>query len=90
MMQSFSNKSNGDKNETLSIAEYLDVKMKSDTCKIKLVIAINFMTSKNNNDECVMHSNSDNIEMINDKEDEVIEELFQRFFFPDIKLGWKH
>ena len=48
------------------------------------------MTSKNNNDECVMHSNSDNIEMINDKEDEVIEELFQRFFFPDIKLGWKH
>ena len=44
------------------------------------------MTSKDNDDECVMHSKSDNIEMmINDKEDEVTEELF-----PDIKVGWKH
>ena len=55
--------------------------MKSDTSKIKLAIAINFMTSKNNNHECIMHSKSDNIEMINDKEDEVTEELFQSFFF---------
>ena len=36
------------------------------------------MFSKDNNEERVMHSNSDNIEiMINDKADEVTEELFQ-------------
>ena len=61
--------------------------MKSDTSKIKLAIAINFMTSKNNNHECIMHSKSDNIEMINDKEDEVTEELFQIFFFSRYQAG---
>ena len=36
------------------------------------------MSSKGNEKECVMHSRSDNIElMINDREDDVIEELFQ-------------
>ena len=36
------------------------------------------MFSKDNNEERVMHSNSDDIEiMINDKADEVTEELFQ-------------
>ena len=36
------------------------------------------MSCKDNDQECVMHSKNDNEEMIiNDKEDEVIEELFQ-------------
>ena len=49
---------------------------------------MNFMTSKDDNDEeRVIYSNSDNIEiMINDKSDEVVEELFQHFF-PGINLG---
>ena len=42
------------------------------------MIAINFISSKNNDEERVMHSKSDNIEiMINDKADEVIKEPFQ-------------
>ena len=47
--------------------------------KIQLTITINFIPSKNDNDEeHVMHSKSDNIEtMINDEVDEVIEELFK-------------
>ena len=81
--------SNGYRNKTLSIEEYLnkikpclkdminDLK-KSDTWKIHLKIAINFMSSKDNDEECVMHSKSDNIEiMINDKADEVIRKPFQ-------------
>ena len=48
------------------------------TWKIQLTRAINFMLSKDNYEERVMHSRSINIElMINGKEDEVIEELFQ-------------
>ena len=51
---------------------------KSHTRKIQLKIAINFMSSKDNNEECVMHSKSENVKiMINDKEDKVIEEHFQ-------------
>ena len=42
------------------------------------MIEINYMSSKDNYEERVMHSKNDNEEMtINDKEDEVIEELFQ-------------
>ena len=42
------------------------------------MIAINSMSSNNNDDECVMYSKSNNTKMmINDKVDEVIEELFQ-------------
>ena len=50
----------------------------SDTWKIQLTITINFISSKDDNDEKhVMHSNGDNIEiMINDEADEVIEKLF--------------
>ena len=63
-------KSNGDRNKTLSLEEYLnkirpylkgiinDLK-KSDTWKIQLTIAINFMSSKDNDEECVMHLKSD-------------------------------
>ena len=51
---------------------------KTDTWKIQLTIAINFVSSKDNNEECVMHSKSDDIEiMIKDKADKIIEELFQ-------------
>ena len=46
---------------------------KSDTQKIQLTIAINFISSKDIGKEHVMHSKSDNIEiMINEKVDEVI------------------
>ena len=40
----------------------------SDSWKTQLTVAINFISSKNNDEERVMHSKSDNIEiMINDK-----------------------
>ena len=74
---------NGDRNKRLWIEEYFikirpylkdiinDVK-KSDTWKIQLTIAINFASSKDNNEKRVMHSKSDEIEiMINDNEGEV-------------------
>ena len=51
---------------------------KSDTWKIQLKIAIKFMSSKDNDEERVMHSKSDNIEiMVNDKAQWVIEDLFE-------------
>ena len=83
---------NGDGNKTLSIEEYLkkirqylkdimnDVK-KFDLWKIQLTIAINSISSRDTDEERAMHSKSDNMEiMINDKADEVIEELFQSLF----------
>ena len=81
-------KSNGDRNKTLSVEEYLNKirpylkdiinnLKKSDTWKIQLTIANNFISSIDNDEEHVMHSKSDNIEiMINDEADEVIKELF--------------
>ena len=46
--------------------------------EIQLTIAINFMYSKDNDEECVMHSKSDNRKiMINDKADEVSRKLFK-------------
>ena len=75
---------------TLSVEEYLhkirpyskhiiNNLKKSDTWKIDLTIAINFISSKDDNDEeHVMHSKSDKIEiMTNDEADEVTEELFK-------------
>ena len=63
---------------------------KSDTQKIQLTIAISFISSKDNEEERVIHSKSDSIEiMINDKKDEVTEKFFNHFFL-DIKLNWKH
>ena len=45
--------------------------------KIRLAIPNNFISSIDNDEERVMHANSDNIEtMINDEADEVIKELF--------------
>ena len=51
---------------------------KSDPWKIHLTIAINFTFSKDNDEERVMHSKSDNKEnMINEKADKVIKKLFK-------------
>ena len=80
--------SNADRNKTLSIKECLkeikpylkDIKnlRKSDTQKIQLTIAINFICSRDTDNGRVIHSRSDNIElMINDRASDVIEELFQ-------------
>ena len=79
--------SNSDKNKTLSVKEYLnkispylkDIKnlKKSDTWKIQLTIANNFISSLDNDEEHVMHSKSDKIEItIIDEADEVIKERF--------------
>ena len=75
---------NGDINKKLSLEEYLnkigrylkdiinDLK-NSDTRKNQLTIAINFISSKDNDKEHVMHSKSDNKEiMVNDKADKFI------------------
>ena len=48
--------------------------------------AINFVSSRDTHEQCLMRSKSGNIEiMINDKADEVVEELFQsllsRYYF---------
>ena len=76
--------SNSDRNKTLSVEEYLNKirpylkdttnsLKKSDTWKIQLRIAGNFISSIDNDEESVMHSKSDNTEiMINDEADEVI------------------
>lgn len=73
--------------KNLSIRGYLDkIKsylndiindlQKSDKQEIKLIIAIKFISSKNNDEEHDMHSKSDNIDiMAYDKTDEVIEDF---------------
>ena len=79
--------SNVDRNKTLSVEEYLNKVSpylkdimnnlkKSDTWRIQLTIANNFISSIDNDEERAMHSKSDKIEiMINDEPDEVIKEL---------------
>ena len=53
---------------------------KSDTWKIQLTIESNFISFKDTDEECVMHSKSDNIEfMTYDNAHEVIEEIFASF-----------
>ena len=78
--------SDSDTNKTLSVEEYLNkirpqlkdiIKnlKKSDTWKIQLATANNFISSTDNDEEPVMHSKSDSIEiMINDEAVEVINE----------------
>ena len=52
---------------------------KSDTWKIQLTIANNFISSIDNDEERIIHSENDNMEiMINDEADEVIKELKNR------------
>ena len=75
-------------NKTLSVEKYLNKirpylkdiinnLKKFDTLKIQLIIANNVVSSIDNDDEHIMHSKSDNIEiMTNDEADEVIKELF--------------
>ena len=64
-------KSKRDRNKTLSVEGYLnkirlylkDIKnnlKKSNRWKIRLTIAINLVYSKDNDEECVMHSKSKN------------------------------
>ena len=53
---------------------------KSDTWKIQLTTAVNLISSKDNDEEHKMPSKSNDINIIiNDKADEVIEELFESF-----------
>ena len=80
--------SNGDRNKTLSVEEYLDKispylrdvinnLQRSDTWKTQLTIANNYISSFDNDEEHVLHSKNDNIEtVISNEEDEVIKELF--------------
>ena len=50
---------------------------KSDTWKIQFTIAINFISSKDVDEENIMHSKSDNIEfMLYDNANEVVNEHF--------------
>ena len=60
--------------------------------KTQLAIAINFISSKGNDEECVMHSKSYNTEfIIYDSADEVIEIFFQSLlsrFGLDSKHKW--
>ena len=84
--------SNGDRNKTLSVEEYLNKirpylkdiinnLKKSDTWKIQLTIANNFISSIDNDEEREMHSKSDNIEiMMNDKADETVDSLWFTWF----------
>ena len=81
--------SNSDKNRTLSLDEYLDKfnfyfrnmiinLQNSDTQKIQLIIAINFISSKDSEEERVMHSSSDNIKFTTySNANDVIENLFK-------------
>ena len=81
--------SNGDRNKNLLVKEYLvRIKpylrdliinlQKSGTWKIQLTIAINFISSKDIDEERLMHSKSYNIEFMSyDNANEVTNELFE-------------
>ena len=45
--------------------------------KIQITIAINFVSSKNNDEEHVMHSKSDDIEIMINGKDKVFEKRFK-------------
>ena len=60
---------------------------KCDTWKIHSIVVVNFVSPKETNEECEMHSKSDDIEFTN--YDEVIKELLNHFLI-DILLVWKH
>ena len=50
----------------------------SDVWKIHLTIAINFIFSRNVKEECLMHSNSDNVKFTPSRdENDVIDKLFK-------------
>ena len=57
--------------------DFINNLKKSDAWKIKLIIAINFIFSKDTDEERAMHSKSGKIDiMIYDKADKVIKEVF--------------
>ena len=74
------------------LKEIINNLKKFDTWKIQLTIANNIVSSIDSVEEHVMHSKSDNIEiMINDKADEVIKEP-SNSYQKDIKIirsEWK-
>ena len=76
--------SNGDKDKTLSIKDYLeniepylkliDEHKAQGKWKIQLTMAINFVCSKHSNEICAMHTKINDIEiMIGNETDEIIE-----------------
>ena len=81
--------SKGDKNKNLPPEEYLDIirpylsdmindhKTQSEW-KIQLTMQINFISSKDSEETCTMHTKSHNIEiMMGNETDEIIEKLFE-------------
>ena len=55
-----------------------NTQIKSDTWKIQLTIAVNFVSSKDVDEERVMHSSTNNIEyMTYDNANEIVNELFE-------------
>ena len=61
-----------------SVKDIINNFRKSDTWKIQLKVAINFITCEDNDEEYVMHSKNDNIEiLINDKAGQVTENVFK-------------
>ena len=82
-------KSNGDKDKTLSIKDYLDeikpylsdiinYHKTQGECKIHITMAINFFSSKDSEEIRTMHSKSDNI-LTGNETGEKIEDLFDSF-----------
>ena len=88
----------GDRNKTISAEEYLNKirpylkniinnLKKSDTWKIQLAKTNNFMSSIDNDQERVLNSKNDNIEIIiNDEADKVIKYVFDSLKKKDIKI----
>ena len=81
--------SNGDNNKNLSVKENLNKTkpylkdiitnlQKLGASKVQLTIAVNFISSKDSDEEQVMHSKSDNIEVTAyDNANKVIKEIFE-------------
>ena len=87
-----------DRNKTLSAEEYhnkirrylKDIKnlKTSDTWKVQLTITINFISSIDNDEDCVLHWNSDNIEVKMNYEAKEIKKNFLIHLKIDIKTIW--
>ena len=59
-------------------SNYIEYKSKDKTKLIQPIITINFISSKDSGETRIMHSKSDNIEiMIGSETDEIIEELIE-------------
>ena len=83
------NESNSDKNNNLSLDKYLneinpyfsDIVIdlqSSDAWKIQLTVEINFISSKDTEEECVMHSTSANMKFTSYNDaNEFVNELFE-------------